>query len=61
MNFVNPPAESRMAKSNRLYITFTGGRDESSEIWPLEKVYKSRRAITVFVNAIPSEDGTEQM
>ncbi len=30
--------------------------NESSEIWPLEKVYKSRRAITVFVNAISSED-----
>ncbi len=30
--------------------------NESSEIWTLEKVYKSRRAITVFVNAISSED-----
>lgn len=30
--------------------------NESSEIWPLEKVYKSRRAITVFANAISSED-----
>ncbi|WP_033168042.1 alpha/beta hydrolase-fold protein [Clostridium sp. KNHs205] len=30
--------------------------NESSEIWSLEKVYKSRRAITVFVNAISSED-----
>jgi enterochelin esterase-like enzyme len=30
--------------------------NESSEIWPLEKVYKNRRAITVFVNAISSED-----
>lgn len=30
--------------------------NESSEIWPLEKVYKSRRAITVFVNAISSEE-----
>jgi len=29
--------------------------NESSEIWPLEKVYKNRRAITVFVNAISSE------
>lgn len=30
--------------------------NESSEIWPLEKVYRSRRAITVFVNAISSEE-----
>ena len=30
--------------------------NESSEIWPLEKVYKSRRAITVFVNAISLEE-----
>jgi enterochelin esterase-like enzyme len=30
--------------------------NESSEIWPLEKVYKNRRAITVFLNAISSED-----
>ena len=30
--------------------------NESSEIWPLEKVYKNRQAITVFVNAISSED-----
>jgi Enterochelin esterase and related enzymes len=30
--------------------------NESSEIWPLEKVCKNRRAITVFVNAISSED-----
>jgi len=31
--------------------------NESSDIWPLEKVYKNRRAITVFMNAISSEDG----
>ena len=30
--------------------------NESSEIWPLEKVYRNSRAITVFVNAISSED-----
>jgi len=30
--------------------------NESSEIWPLEKVYKNRRAITVFVNAVSSEE-----
>lgn len=30
--------------------------NESSEIWPLEKVYKGRRAIAVFVNAISSEE-----
>lgn len=30
--------------------------NESSEIWPLEKVYQSRQAIVVFVNAISSED-----
>ncbi|HZK26904.1 MAG TPA: alpha/beta hydrolase-fold protein [Thermoclostridium sp.] len=30
--------------------------NESSEIWPMKKVYKNRRAITVFVNAISSED-----
>jgi enterochelin esterase-like enzyme len=30
--------------------------NESSEIWPLERVYKSRRAITVFINAISSEE-----
>ncbi|MGI5898345.1 MAG: alpha/beta hydrolase [Christensenellales bacterium] len=30
--------------------------NESSEIWPLENVYKNRRAITVFANAISSED-----
>ncbi|HHU70785.1 MAG TPA: esterase family protein [Clostridiales bacterium] len=30
--------------------------NESSEIWPLERVYKNRRAITVFVNAISSKD-----
>lgn len=30
--------------------------NESSEIWPLEKVYRNRRAITVFVNAISSEE-----
>ncbi len=30
--------------------------NESSEIWPLEKVYTNRRAITVFMNAISSED-----
>ena len=29
--------------------------NESSEIWPLEKVYKNKQAITVFVNAISSE------
>jgi len=28
--------------------------NESSEIWSLEKVYRNRRAITVFVNAISS-------
>lgn len=26
--------------------------NESTEIWPMEKVYKNRRAITVFINAI---------
>lgn len=30
--------------------------NESSEIWPLEKVYTNRRAITVFLNAISSEE-----
>lgn len=30
--------------------------NESSEIWPLEEVYANRRAITVFVNAISSEE-----
>ncbi len=30
--------------------------NESSEIWPLEKVYKNRHAITVFVNAISLEE-----
>jgi enterochelin esterase-like enzyme len=30
--------------------------NESSEIWPLEKVYSNRQAITVFVNAKSSED-----
>ena len=30
--------------------------NESSEIWPLEKVYKNRQAIAVFVNAISSKD-----
>lgn len=30
--------------------------NESSEIWPLEKVYTNRPAITVFLNAISSED-----
>ena len=30
--------------------------NESSEIWPLEKIYRNRRAVTVFVNAISSED-----
>ena len=30
--------------------------NESSEIWPLEKVYKNRPVITVFINAISSED-----
>jgi len=30
--------------------------NESTEIWPLERVYKNRQAITVFVNAISSED-----
>lgn len=30
--------------------------NESSEICPLEKIYKNRRAITVFVNAISSEE-----
>ena len=31
--------------------------NESSDIWPLEKVYKNRQAaITIFVNAISSED-----
>lgn len=30
--------------------------NESSEIWPLEKVYKKRMGITVFVNAISSEE-----
>jgi enterochelin esterase-like enzyme len=40
-----------------LCITFTAGKvTNSSEIWPLEKVYKNRRAITVFVNAVSSED-----
>jgi len=29
---------------------------ESSEIWPLETVYKSRRAITVFMNAVSTEE-----
>ena len=29
--------------------------NESSEIWPLEKTYRNRRAITVFVNVISSE------
>ena len=29
--------------------------NESSEIWPLEKAYRNRRAITVFVNVISSE------
>ena len=30
--------------------------NESSEIWPLEEVYKNRQAITIFVNAISLED-----
>jgi len=30
--------------------------NESSEIWSLEKAYRSRQAITVFVNAVSSED-----
>lgn len=30
--------------------------NESSEIWPLEEVCKNRRAITVFINAISSEE-----
>ena len=30
--------------------------NESSEIWPLEKVYKNRRAITVFINANSPKD-----
>ena len=30
--------------------------NESSEIWPLQKVYQDKRAMTVFVNAISSED-----
>jgi enterochelin esterase-like enzyme len=31
--------------------------NESTEIWPLEKVYRNRRAITVFINAISTEEG----
>jgi enterochelin esterase-like enzyme len=30
--------------------------NESSDIWPLEKVYKNRQAISVFINAISTED-----
>src|SRR5690554_4059964 len=30
--------------------------NESSDIWSLEKVYKNRRAITVFINAISTEE-----
>lgn len=30
--------------------------NESSEIWPLEKAYRNRRAITVFINAVSSEE-----
>ncbi len=30
--------------------------NESSEIWPLERVYKNREAITVFINAISPKD-----
>lgn len=30
--------------------------NESSEIWPLEKVYRNRRAITVFVNAVSTKE-----
>jgi enterochelin esterase-like enzyme len=30
--------------------------NESSEIWPLEEVCKNRRAITVFINAVSSEE-----
>lgn len=30
--------------------------NESSEIWPLEKVYKNRRVITVFINAISAKE-----
>lgn len=30
--------------------------NESSDIWTLEKVYKNRRAITVFINAISLEE-----
>lgn len=29
--------------------------NESSEIWPLEKVCKNRRAITVFINAVSTK------
>lgn len=31
--------------------------NESSEIWPLEKAYRNRRAITVFANVISTEEG----
>lgn len=30
--------------------------NESSEIWPLEKVYKNRKAITVFINAVSPKE-----
>lgn len=30
--------------------------NESTEIWPLERVYKNRKGITVFINAISSEE-----
>ena len=30
--------------------------NESSDLWPLEKVYKNRQAISVFINAISTED-----
>ncbi len=35
--------------------------DESSEIWPLEKVYKSKRAITVFPNNSPVIEAFENL
>ena len=54
--YLPPDKENSEEKYPVVYHIHGWTGNESSEIWPLEPVYKSRRAITVFMNAISTEE-----
>ena len=54
--YLPPDYETSSEKYPVAYHIHGWTGNESSEIWPLEKVYKNRRAVTVFINAISSAE-----